>query len=281
MRDDPQPSPQEAHARADDIRQLLDDAAAEITTHRLDPEQLAHAIRARRRRRSRRAVSGAALLTAATVAAAVHIVPGGGDRTAPAAASPAATTTPPPTTTPQPTSVTQPPLTGFRTLSSDAQAAIQTPLSETAEAIRDVGMGTHTSVYSGVAIDVEVRAVDLYLTDPSKAAEILTAAQAARPGQDLPVVRVHQAMYTQAQLEAARGRLLAQESAIPYRVTSIAVPADGSGLLVGVETPAGAPADYETTASTALTAVAGVHTTARHETMPMVMPLIVTETPRP
>jgi hypothetical protein len=272
----------------DDVRRVLDEAAAGVGSHRLNPERLTIAVRARRRqRRLLQAGSTAAIVAVAALTAAVQL---DGDSqssassatgiTTPGSASESATAP-----ADAPATVAAPPLpTGFATLSPREQSAIQTPLVNVANAL-DQASGPFTSVFSGVRANLDERTVDLYVTDTSEASNILDSARSAQPDLDYSIVRVHASAYSKERLETARTALLAQEATLPYRLATVGVPADGSGLIINAEpreTSNAAADGFIEKASAELTAISGVHTVVQRAAIPVSVPLLVpTNSPTP
>lgn len=272
----------------DDIRQILDETIAGVSSHRLDSERLTIAVRARRRqRRLLQAGSGAAVLAVAALTAAVQL--GGGDQSGPSSATrittpgPASASATAPADTPA--TVAAPPLpTGFATLGPQEQSAIQTPLVNVAHAL-DRASGPFTSVFSGVRVNLDERTVDLYVTDTTEASNILNSARSAQPGLDYSIVRVQASAYSKERLETARTALLAQEATLPYRLVTVGVPADGSGLTVNAEpreTSSAAADGFVEKASSDLTVISGVHTVVQRAAIPVTVPLLIpTNSPIP
>jgi len=113
-----------------------------------------------------------------------------------------------------------------------------------------VGMRQDADVFTGVGIDANHDVVNLYLTDPTRAAGFVRAARAANPSLDPSLIRSHRATYTMAALTRAAQAYLAGRH--PYPVYAVSPAPDGSGLTVEVANPAAA-----VTADSAAGAVGG------------------------
>lgn len=140
-------------------------------------------------------------------------------------------------------------------LSPDAQNRILDPLRDAAAALDAQGRGAFADVYAGVRLDAVRGTVALFTTKNPKA--LVTAAKKAAPHADLSVVQTAHAKYTKAELRAARDRVTARGDAFGVQVNTLAVPADGSGLKLGVAAKPGLRADIAA-AAPELSAAAGV-----------------------
>jgi hypothetical protein len=101
-------------------------------------------------------------------------------------------------------------------------AALQNPLIAAGTPL--VAMGnTMRSIYFGIALDTPGHAVDLYVTDPDKAAGLIAAAKRRAPGLDVGLIRVKRSAYSAAALTAATNRLIAASDAkrLPFPVYSM------------------------------------------------------------
>jgi hypothetical protein len=117
-------------------------------------------------------------------------------------------------------------------MSPAQQATVLGPLRAIANAVGGLGRTTEADLYSGLQIDAPAGVVYLYVTDPARADILLNVS----PEIDRTLVRVRKGTYSLAALHAARDRLTSALDAgqLPYSVYSAAVPADGSGLILGV-----------------------------------------------
>src|SRR4051812_8892204 len=128
----------------------------------------------------------------------------------------------------------------FAAQSFDRQAAVLNPLRAIAGALDELGRGSQAADYGDVVMDPVADTVTLYATSPAGAARLIAGAEHDHPEIDTKLIRVASAAYSKADLHAARDRLAAQADRLPYRLVSIAVAVDGSGLEVGVDNPAAA-----------------------------------------
>ncbi|MFD8766550.1 chymotrypsin family serine protease [Streptomyces mirabilis] len=156
-----------------------------------------------------------------------------------AAALALAAATVPQTATAQPAEPNKLTLAQIAALSPEAQGRILDPLRAIAAAAGQAGKTTEADIYSSLKIDAPDGRVDVYLTDPSKAADFIKAAKQVNKHIDATRITVLHAQYTLRALHAARNHLLAQEAAhqLPYKIYTAAVATDGSGLQVGVDKP--------------------------------------------
>jgi hypothetical protein len=95
-------------------------------------------------------------------------------------------------------------------------------------------------VYSGLYLNGAKHTVDLWLTDPTKAASIVKAAHKLDPAADLRRLRIHRGTYSQRALDRASDALFAESKTgkLPYTVFTTTALYNGSALLVGVPDPA-------------------------------------------
>lgn len=122
----------------------------------------------------------------------------------------------------------------------DQQAAVLKPLRAIAGALDDLGRGRFAADYGDVVMDPVADTVTLYATSNAGATALVKQAELDHPEIDTARIRVKLAAYSKTQLHAARDRLAAQSGTLPYRLVSVAVAVDGSGLEVGVDNPAAA-----------------------------------------
>lgn len=135
----------------------------------------------------------------------------------------------------------QPTRTAVKALTPDQVAALQNPLIATATPLSNVGSTKMASIYSSVSLDTAHHAVILYVTDTSKAGQLLQAARSSSPGVNLSLVRVVKSSYSMATLYAAADRIIAASIAgrTPFKVYSAAQAGNGAGLQLSVANPAG------------------------------------------
>jgi len=140
-------------------------------------------------------------------------------------------------------------------LPAEKLAALLNPLRELASALSQQGESAWSDVYSGLSIDAGTGVVRLYLTDPARADGFLRGLANGH------LVEVRASRYPARALEAARERLYASAASLPFAVHSWAVPADGSGLQLGVSDPATAARSLTSATASGRSALdtAGVH----------------------
>lgn len=137
-------------------------------------------------------------------------------------------------------------------MSPAQQAELLDPLRAVANALDTVGRSTGADVYSGVELDANTRAVNLYLTDLGRVKTFLDAAKKTGHSANLDLVRVRSAKYSRKDLNTARDRVEANLTTSPVTIDNAIVPANGSGLILGVEQPtAVATADISALSDTA------------------------------
>lgn len=129
------------------------------------------------------------------------------------------------------------------------QARFLAPLRAAVNALGDIGKRTGSAGYTGVAIDANHHAVDLYVTDTAKAQQLIRAAKKADGSIDTRLIRVHRAAHSMVELYAARDSFTAQPHS--YAVYAVGVAQDGSGLTVEVPNPPAAQREQRATAATA------------------------------
>ncbi len=123
----------------------------------------------------------------------------------------------------------------FSQLPLEEQIRILTPLRAVGYAVEEAARSA-PDTYSGLRLKPMDRAVDVYVTDGKSAEPLLADAKRIDPAIDLSLVRVHTAPYSRALLTVAMSRLGERHAAgLPYRITSVGVLPDGTGLAVRVE----------------------------------------------
>ncbi|MEU3515137.1 peptidase [Streptomyces sp. NPDC006654] len=137
------------------------------------------------------------------------------------------------------TTQAKPTLTQILSMGVTDQNRILNPLREIANAAGQAGKTTESGIYSTLRIDAPNDVVDIYLTDSSKGAQFLRAAQRIDRHIDTRLVKVKKAPYTLRQLHVARAQLLAEQAAhkLPYTIYTAAVATDGSAVQVTVNKP--------------------------------------------
>ncbi|MCX5255137.1 S1 family peptidase [Streptomyces canus] len=151
------------------------------------------------------------------------------------------------------TAQAKPALAQIAAMSVTDQNRILNPLRAIANAADQAGKTTQSGIYSTLRIDAPDDVVDIYLTDVSKGAQFLRAAQRVDRHIDTRLAKVEKAPYTLRQLHAARAQLLAEQAAhkLPYTIYTAAVATDGSSLQLTVSNPGAARASAQVRGDTA------------------------------
>jgi hypothetical protein len=118
--------------------------------------------------------------------------------------------------------------------------AMEKPLLEAAAPLRAVGTTAMRSIYWGVAIDTPAHAVDLYVTDPARAAGLIAAARRQDPRLDTSMIVVKRTGYSLAALTAASKRMEVASSAgrLPFRLYGLGQLDRGASLRLMVRSVA-------------------------------------------
>ena len=124
-------------------------------------------------------------------------------------------------------------------MSPAAQAQYLNPLRAVAAALSASGRG-EAGIFSQVVLDPNRHQVDLYVTDPARAAPMIMAADESRATVNSvdalgALVQVRKAAYTIRELDAARSVYLSEHH--PFETYAIGSAPDGSGLAVEVANP--------------------------------------------
>ena len=118
---------------------------------------------------------------------------------------------------------------------SEDRVALLAPLRKIAEAVTEAGTAEAADTFSGVRINAEKNAVEIYLTDISRADSLLLTARRSGSEIDAARVEVKQARYTKAKLRQAREEFKEVNTTLSIDSFMLTVPADGHGLDVYVE----------------------------------------------
>jgi hypothetical protein len=116
------------------------------------------------------------------------------------------------------------------------QQVLQWPLMAVVTPIQAVGSTAMRSIYWGTALDTPAHVVDLYVTDPSRAAALIAAARKRDPGLDTSLIRVMRTAYSMATLTAAGKRVLAADLAgrLPFKLIAVGQLDRGASLRLQV-----------------------------------------------
>jgi hypothetical protein len=124
---------------------------------------------------------------------------------------------------------------------SEAQVArLQNPLIAAVTPVSRLGATARWSgLFSHLSLDTPRHLVDLYVTDPARAAGLLVAAKKADPSLNLRLFRVRLAPLSAAQVNRASSRLLTAsiKGTLPFRVFAVSHPGNGPSLQVFVAHP--------------------------------------------
>lgn len=121
-------------------------------------------------------------------------------------------------------------------MSSTQIAALQNPLLAAVAPVQAVGSTSMRSIYWGTALDTPGHAVDLYVTDPIRAAALIAAAKRLNPGLDTGLIRVMRTAYSFAALKTAGDRVLMASIAkrLPFPVYVVGQLDHGASLRLKV-----------------------------------------------
>jgi hypothetical protein len=113
--------------------------------------------------------------------------------------------------------------------------ALQKPLLAAAAPLQTAGRAMR-NIYWGTALDTPNHVVDLYVTDPSRAAELIATARRLDPGLKTSLIRVKRAAYSAANLTAAGNRVLAADTAkrLPFTLYGVGQLDRGASLRLQV-----------------------------------------------
>lgn len=159
------------------------------------------------------------------------------------------------------------------------QAELLDPLRRIANAVDRVGKGEQSGIYAGLRIDAPQDEVHVYVTDPSDAPELITAAQKADATVDPAKIVVEKVRYTLNALHDARSNLLSEANAkrLPYKIYSVAVDAETSSLDVAVNSPAKANASTFHALALAVDTSAKANASTVHASATVEVPLHFTQ----
>ncbi len=117
-------------------------------------------------------------------------------------------------------------------MAPDVQARYLAPLRAAAEALHAYGIGKGANIFTAVGINANNHTVDLYVTEPDRAAAFEHSAAAAASDVDLNMVRVHSARHTRIALDRAVSIFLAARH--PFAVYAASADANGAGITIQV-----------------------------------------------
>jgi hypothetical protein len=119
-------------------------------------------------------------------------------------------------------------------MSPAQQDAVLHPLNILANALDTIGRTSETDLFAGLELDAQAGKVNLYLVDTRQSARFITLAVHQDRTIDVSRIRVRPASHSKKQLDAATDRVLAAGAPAGYQIANVTVPADGSGLQVGL-----------------------------------------------
>lgn len=114
-------------------------------------------------------------------------------------------------------------------------AAAEKPLDEIANALGDQGRGEFADTYSNLRVDSTHNRIFLYATDLQRAAEMVQAAEKARPGIDTSRIEVIKAAYAKKAIDVQLERIIRSpevKNSADLTVYTAAAAPDGSGIEV-------------------------------------------------
>jgi hypothetical protein len=131
--------------------------------------------------------------------------------------------------------------TDIENMSPAQVGALQGPLLDAGTPITLLGQTARWSgLYGGMALDTPDHLVDLYVTNTTRAGQLLAAARSANPGLDIGLIRVFLTGVSVGQYEAAANRLLDASRAglLPFRVNAVSLQQPSASVEVLVSRPA-------------------------------------------
>lgn len=128
-------------------------------------------------------------------------------------------------------------------MSPERQAEVLAPLRAAAEAVDKVGRGSHSDVYTQVALGTDYRSVKVYLTDVAQGAGFLAAVRRTAPNVDAGLIDVLAGQKTRKQLDAEISALTSRRD-LPFDITLAGPSVDGGSIDLLVDDPAAARAYF-------------------------------------
>lgn len=115
------------------------------------------------------------------------------------------------------------------------------PLDDIANALGDRGRGEFADIYSTLHVDTPHHQVVLYVTDTTRAGEMIQAAKTAHPSIDASLIKVTKAAYTKKSIDAAIDKIMEPaviKKAADLTIYTAAEAPDGSGIKVTAKSSA-------------------------------------------